>query len=335
MGLALVIVPFLSASNMFFRVGFVLAERVLYIPRLAPEHVSSHNNLGTMLGLEEAEYHLREAVKHNPQHSRAHYNLGNLLSGSGRQEEALLSLRESLRLNDAFPDAWSAYGGVLLKVGRRGEALTALNKMMELRTSNPDLYCNVATYFEDLGMYDKAIVAAKEAVLLHSEHAQALRIMGHSYRQLRENEKAEDSYLRSVKSRADPHTMYLLSALYYNTGNFHKAAETASRLVTIDPSHVDGTMTYALSLLEVGRTQEAKEVLESATRQFPDSPSPYKHMALLLSKQKRYKEAEKYAKRAMALNGRDTSLLTMLGNIHKELKQYTKSKQVCIHICIV
>jgi hypothetical protein len=33
MGLALVIVPFLSASNMFFRVGFVLAERVLYIPR--------------------------------------------------------------------------------------------------------------------------------------------------------------------------------------------------------------------------------------------------------------------------------------------------------------
>ena len=46
----------------------------------------------------------------------------------------------------------------------------------------------------------------------------------------------------------------------------------------------------ALSLLEVGRTREAKEVLESATRQFPDSPSPYKHMALLLSKQKRYKE---------------------------------------------
>ena len=31
MGLALVIVPFLPASNIFFTVGFVVAERVLYL----------------------------------------------------------------------------------------------------------------------------------------------------------------------------------------------------------------------------------------------------------------------------------------------------------------
>ena len=33
-GLSLCVVPFLPASNLFFRVGFVLAERILYIPRL-------------------------------------------------------------------------------------------------------------------------------------------------------------------------------------------------------------------------------------------------------------------------------------------------------------
>lgn len=32
MGLALGVVPFLPASNLFFRVGFVIAERVLYLP---------------------------------------------------------------------------------------------------------------------------------------------------------------------------------------------------------------------------------------------------------------------------------------------------------------
>lgn len=31
MALALLIVPFLPASNLFFRVGFVIAERVLYL----------------------------------------------------------------------------------------------------------------------------------------------------------------------------------------------------------------------------------------------------------------------------------------------------------------
>ena len=32
MSLVLVVVPFLPASNLFFRVGFVVAERVLYLP---------------------------------------------------------------------------------------------------------------------------------------------------------------------------------------------------------------------------------------------------------------------------------------------------------------
>lgn len=32
MGLAMGIVPFLPATNLFFRVGFVIAERVLYLP---------------------------------------------------------------------------------------------------------------------------------------------------------------------------------------------------------------------------------------------------------------------------------------------------------------
>lgn len=32
MGMAMLIIPFLPASNIFFNVGFVLAERTLYIP---------------------------------------------------------------------------------------------------------------------------------------------------------------------------------------------------------------------------------------------------------------------------------------------------------------
>ena len=32
MSLAATVVPFLPASNLFFRVGFVIAERVLYLP---------------------------------------------------------------------------------------------------------------------------------------------------------------------------------------------------------------------------------------------------------------------------------------------------------------
>ena len=32
MGIAFLVIPFLPAANVFFRVGFVVAERVLYLP---------------------------------------------------------------------------------------------------------------------------------------------------------------------------------------------------------------------------------------------------------------------------------------------------------------
>ena len=33
LSLAFLVIPFLPASNLFFRVGFVVAERILYVPR--------------------------------------------------------------------------------------------------------------------------------------------------------------------------------------------------------------------------------------------------------------------------------------------------------------
>ena len=33
LSLALLVIPFIPASNLFFRVGFVVAERILYVPR--------------------------------------------------------------------------------------------------------------------------------------------------------------------------------------------------------------------------------------------------------------------------------------------------------------
>ena len=47
--------------------------------RLCDSHASAHNNLGTLLSGSEAEYHFRQAIKHNPQHFKAFFNLGNNL----------------------------------------------------------------------------------------------------------------------------------------------------------------------------------------------------------------------------------------------------------------
>lgn len=42
--LSLLVLPFLPASNLLFPVGFVLAERVLYIPSMGGVSLGSHGN---------------------------------------------------------------------------------------------------------------------------------------------------------------------------------------------------------------------------------------------------------------------------------------------------
>ncbi|KAG8322155.1 hypothetical protein J6590_028222 [Homalodisca vitripennis] len=120
MCLAFIILPFTPATNLFFYVGFVVAERVLYLPSvgfcmlvaLGAHALWNHYRnfvLGGILLLlavlsartfqrnrdwasEESLY--RSAVHINP--SKAYGNLGSILSTAGRLEEAETALRRAL-----------------------------------------------------------------------------------------------------------------------------------------------------------------------------------------------------------------------------------------------
>ena len=49
---------------------------------------------------------------------------------------------------------------------------------------------------------------------------------------------------RSLAAKEDPAVLYLLSALYFNTGRADRAAAVAERLLAVDPLHHDGLCTY-------------------------------------------------------------------------------------------
>jgi tetratricopeptide (TPR) repeat protein len=77
--------------------------------RINPSYVKAHNNLGVALAMqdrhEEAMTVLQSALKVNPAHASTYYNIAVLLHGKGRIEEAMGYYRTALRIRPDFEQA--------------------------------------------------------------------------------------------------------------------------------------------------------------------------------------------------------------------------------------
>jgi tetratricopeptide (TPR) repeat protein len=93
-------------------------------------------NLGTMLyrlgRVEEAEPHLREAVRNDPELAQAQYQLGALLENRGESERAIEHLTRAAELDPADPKPHYALGRLYRRLGNEQKARAELARFSEL-----------------------------------------------------------------------------------------------------------------------------------------------------------------------------------------------------------
>jgi len=125
MGLAILVLPFLPASNLFFNVGFVLAERILYLPsagyclllavglrelaaRLSAPRATALAYAALLALLfarswtrsgewRDEELLFRSALNVCPLNAKVHYNVAKKAADAGHADLAKLEYREALR----------------------------------------------------------------------------------------------------------------------------------------------------------------------------------------------------------------------------------------------
>ncbi|XP_049942783.1 protein O-mannosyl-transferase TMTC2-like [Schistocerca serialis cubense] len=101
-------------------------EESLFRSALHINPPKAYGNLGCVLSsagrLEEAEWALRQALKHRPNMADVHYNLGNLLQARGRPEEAERSYRLAIHYRPSLAAAYVSLGQLLEARGRLREA---------------------------------------------------------------------------------------------------------------------------------------------------------------------------------------------------------------------
>ncbi|XP_060135951.1 protein O-mannosyl-transferase TMTC1 isoform X2 [Zootoca vivipara] len=312
-GLLFLVFPFIPASNLFFRVGFVVAERVLYMPRLYPRHASALNNLGTLTkDLAEAKEYYSRALQLNPQHNRALFNLGNLLKSRGKKEEAVLLLRDSIQYGPDFADAYSSLASLLAEQDQLKEAEEVYRAGIENCPESSDLHNNYGVFLVDTGSPETAVSHYQKAIQLSPSHHVAMVNLGRLYRSLGQNKDAETWYKRALKVARKAEILSPLGALYYNTGRYEDALKVYREAAALQPSNKETRLALAQVLAMMGQTKEAEQMTNHIVTEEAECLECYRLLSAIYSKQENYNKALEAIDKALQLKPKDPKVISEL-----------------------
>ncbi|KAK3262598.1 hypothetical protein CYMTET_28561 [Cymbomonas tetramitiformis] len=292
---AATLIPFLPASHMLIRVGFVLAERVLYLPSMgfcamvALGIEELHGRLGhihqplarraraALVGALLLSYSAKtlqrnrawgsslalyeEGVLVNPGNAKLQYNLGLAL----QENEAAPALaeqhyREALRIRSDYTAAMSNLAVMLEGSGRLHEAEELHRRAVKLDPS-AGTWDNLGTVLQKQGRLEEAHPCYESALSLDPRHAKTYSNYGQLHQTLGRLDLAEAYLRRAVEENPAQ------ASAHSNLGNLLQAA---GRIAEAQQAYeVDHTLTpispSGENLLHGKRCQEAHRSLRRAS----------------------------------------------------------------------
>jgi tetratricopeptide (TPR) repeat protein len=187
--------------------------------------------------------------------------------------ESLTSIKRfdaPLDLTTSSVDAWKFYslGDKENIAGHREVAIPLFQKAVDADRNFPYAYLSLAVAYHNKGEPGRAAENAQRAYALldRASEIEKLRIKSFYYtfvtgevtEDLKQLEIWKQTYQR------DPRVYNNLSDRYATIGDFDRAAEAAGRAIELDPSRAPGYENLAIALIALGRSHEAKTVIEQA-----------------------------------------------------------------------
>ncbi|KXJ69825.1 hypothetical protein RP20_CCG025700 [Aedes albopictus] len=288
-GLALMIIPFLPASGII-RVGFVIAERVLYIPSIGFCYLVSYGfvrlfekldirwiriTLGTGFLLLIVAFVLRTvqrstewATEHTlfrsglrvvPNNAKVHYNIAKLATDQGDKATAFKFYHQALELYPEYEVA----------------------------------HMNLGNLYSDAKDYQRALKHLQKAIQYHEDFPTAWMNLGIVHAALKNHKDALVSYQRAMKTKKHyPNCMFNLGNLYNDMGNHNLALATWNETVRQDPKHLKAWNNMINVYDNANANDRVLDVTARGLVHLPNNPNLLAARAIALAKMGNFPEAE-------------------------------------------
>lgn len=211
LALCLIIIPFIPASNLLFRVGFVIAERVLFIPsvglcllvangwnklKIKLPYAKVYLAIGYWLlicayGLrtnQRAKQWLSEknlflsALDVCSTNAKVHYNIAKVSADEENFAKAELEYRIALKLYPRYDQAMNNLANLLRSYNQLEEAEKLLRQAIEIRPDFAAAWMNLGIVLATLGKDNEAEKCYKEALSHRNKYSDCYYNLGNLVR---------------------------------------------------------------------------------------------------------------------------------------------------------
>ncbi|KAJ8032021.1 Transmembrane and TPR repeat-containing protein 2 [Holothuria leucospilota] len=338
-GLSFLIFPFLPATNLFLYVGFVIAERILYIP-----------SIGFCLLLAFGIERLMETTKgHKVKKFLASFLVLLLISAYSTRtvlrnqdwlsEETLY--RSGIAINP--PKAWGNLANILKMEGKIAEAEVAYRNALKHRSNMADVHYNLGILLQESQRFEEAIESYQKAIHFRPRLSMAHLNLGIVLSEVGRVKEAELTYRHATTltddGLKDPRnqmrgiisSMFNLGRLLQDQGRYQEALGVYQTALERRPDFYAPQSLYNMlgeTYFHLHQLKEAEFWYKKSLEAKPDHVPAHLTYANLLSKTNRGLQAENLLKEALVLDPSNANVYRHYGQLlnergrHKDAASY-------------
>ncbi|GAB1605655.1 protein O-mannosyl-transferase TMTC3-like [Argonauta hians] len=281
MSLTLLILPFLPASNLFFPVGFVVAERVLYTPSMG---LSVMVALGfTLLTRHYHTRYIKMLLWSCMVLLLSLHGLKTIVRNFDWQSEYIL-FKSAVKINQRNAKLFNNIGHALEKTSNLTEALHYFTFAARIQPDDIGAHINVGRTYQHLNMSAEAEQAFNTAIALFPPV-----IQGKSY-----TARVAPSHLNAF--------INLASLISRNGSRLKEAEKLYKSAITMRPDYVKAYMSRGELLVRLGRLEEARDQYHIALHYQKSDADIYYNIGVVSLELKNLQEANVYFEHALRLN---------------------------------
>jgi tetratricopeptide (TPR) repeat protein len=206
-----------------------------------------------------------EALKTQPRDYQTNYNLAMAYQRSRQYEQAEEVLK---RLIQYYPEDAASYYSTIVRMydeaGMNDRAIDAARKVIELNPGNEVAVYNLGIMFQKLKRYDEAIVAFQQAIGIKPDYDYAWYNIGLCFSQLKKYRESIGAFQKYVEIIPDSAEGWLnIGVNYMMLKDFAGAVEPLKKCISLRPDYGVALYNLGVTYLNLKADSSAREVYQT------------------------------------------------------------------------